>query len=93
VKRLSTSPWPALLLVACLGCGQGFAARFRAVGNTDENRTWRSKRGLAVEARLLGVEGSTVILHKRSGFKVRIARTRLSAEDQAYLEKATAQQP
>ncbi|MBL7223153.1 MAG: hypothetical protein ISS72_04810 [Candidatus Brocadiae bacterium] len=49
-------------------------------------RTWKSAKGTSVEARLVEDTDETVILESRSGQRLEVKRTYLSAEDRQYLD-------
>ena len=50
-------------------------------------RTWKSKSGKTIEARLVKCVGSSVILEKRTGKKIKIGRSGLSSKDRRYLSQ------
>ncbi len=56
-------------------------------------RVWHSQSGAEVEAQLVQVAGTTVILRQADGTLVRIQVSQLSAEDQAYVRNPSGTAP
>lgn len=49
-------------------------------------RTWRSRQGTSVEARLLAIQGQRILLETASGQRVGIGLSELSDDDQVYVD-------
>jgi hypothetical protein len=70
--------------------GAAFVAPAQAV-TPAELRTWTSRKGTTLEARLIRVSGEAVMLRTQAGKTTRINRSALSQADQAYLDRMKAQ--
>ncbi|MFN3166492.1 MAG: sialate O-acetylesterase [Phycisphaeraceae bacterium] len=50
-------------------------------------RTWTSKGGSTMQAKLVGIEGGRVVLELENGSKRKYSKSAFSEEDRAYIEK------
>jgi len=65
----------------------GFVCCFQTV--SAEIRTWTSSSGTTIEAELVRVEAGRAVLRSADGKEVAISLSKLSAEDQAFLQSST----
>lgn len=84
--RETNGPACAAARTALVLLGAVLAPLVRAGPTQEVWRTWKSTAGTAMEARLIQDGGAAVLLERRSGGRVQVPLTSLSATDRTHIE-------